>query len=83
MKTLASQYIETVWRFFFLNKVQFDFSFILLERPQKNFFTPPTAFWKCVFEGMYIWDTVIAELGMRIINNDSWFMGIKNRKIWA
>ena len=25
----------------------------------------------------------MAELGMVIINNDSLFMGIKNRKIWA
>ena len=31
----------------------------------------------CAFE------TVMAELGTGIINNDSWFMGIKNRKIWA
>ena len=38
---------------------------------------------KCVFEGMCIWDTVMAELGMGIINNDSSFIGIKNRKIWA
>ena len=29
---------------------------------------------------MCIWDTVMAELGIVIINNDSWFMGIKNRK---
>ena len=25
----------------------------------------------------------MAELGMGITNNDSWFMGIKIRKIWA
>ena len=25
----------------------------------------------------------MAELGMGVINNDSWFMGIKNRNIWA
>ena len=48
-----------------------------------NFFTPPTAFWKCDFEGMCIRDTIMAELGMGIIYIDSWFMGIKNRKIWA
>ena len=44
---------------------------------------PPTTFWKCVFEGMFIWDRVIAELGMEISSNDSWLMGIKNRKLWA
>ena len=43
----------------------------------------PTAFWKCVIEGMWIWGTVKAELGMEISNNDSWFMSIKNRKILA
>ena len=48
-----------------------------------SFFTPLTAFWKCVFEGMCIWDTVMAEIGMGIINNDSWFMGLENRKIGA
>ena len=25
----------------------------------------------------------MAELGMEISNNDSWLMGIKNRKLWA
>ena len=89
MKMLASQYIETVWRKFLhvswtvYNKFQFDVTYILLEWSQKNFFTPPTAFWKWVFEGMCIWDTVMAKLGTGVINNDSWFMGIKNRKIWA
>ena len=34
-------------------------------------------------EGVCIWDRVMAELGMWIINNDSWFMGINSRKIWA
>ena len=58
------------------------------KEPQKKFFTPPTAFWKWVFEGMSIWDTVLAELGMGIINNDSWFMDIKgqviqNLNVWA
>ena len=49
----------------------------------EEFFTQPTAFWKCVFEGMCIWDTVMAKLGMGIINDDSWFMGIKKWKMWA
>ena len=77
MKMLASQYIETVWRnvlhvsWTVKNKVKFSVSFILLDCPQKNFFTPPTAFWKCVFEGMCIWDIVMAELGMEISDNDS------------
>ena len=35
------------------------------------------------FEGMCIWDTVMAELGTGIINNVSWFMDIKDRKIWS
>ena len=25
----------------------------------------------------------MTKVGLGIINNDSWFMGIKNRKIWA
>ena len=49
----------------------------------RGFFTPPTVFWKCVFGGMSIWDTVMAEYGMEISNSDSWFMGIKRRKIRA
>ena len=57
--------------------------FILLESPKKNFFTPPTAFWKCVFEGMWTWDIVMAELGIEISKSDSLFMYIKNRKILA
>ena len=36
----------------------------------------------CVLGGMCIWDTIMAELGMEISNNDSWLMGIKSRKIW-
>ena len=49
----------------------------------EDFFTPPTAFWKCVSEGMCIWDTVMAELGIEISNNDSWLKGTKNRKFSA
>ena len=51
-------------------------SFYSIDHKKKNFFTPPTAFWKCVFEGMCIWDTVMAEVGMEISNKDSWLMGI-------
>ena len=32
------------------------------------------------FMGMWIWDTVITELGITFSNNDSWVMGIKSRK---
>ena len=60
----------------FKAKFNLIFTFILLDWTQKNFFTPPTAFWKCVFEGMCIWDTVMAEQGMEISNNDSWLMGL-------
>ena len=56
---------------------------MILELPQNNIFTTPTDFWKCVFEGMCIWGTVMAELDIGIISNDSWFMGIKNKNIWT
>ena len=49
----------------------------------EEFLHPPTAFWKCVFGGTWTWDRVMAELGMEISNNDSWFMDITNRKILA
>ena len=48
-----------------------------------EFLNPTHCLLKVCFEGMCIWDTVMAELGMGIINNDSWFTGIRNRKIWA
>ena len=49
----------------------------------EEFLYPTHCLLKVCFEGMCIRDTIMAELGMGIINNDSWFMGIKNRKIWA
>ena len=84
MKMLASQYIETVWRIFCMQAELFKTKFNLMSlsfysNDQKNFLTPPTAFWKCVFEGMFIWDTVMAELGMEISNNDSWLIDIKKK----
>ena len=44
---------------------------------------PTHSFLKVGFEGMCISNIVMAELGTGIINNYSWFMGTKNRKIWA
>ena len=49
----------------------------------EEFLYPTHCLLNVCFQGMCIWDTVMAKLGMGIINNDSWFMGIKNRKIWA
>ena len=43
----------------------------------------PLTFESVFFEGVCIWDTVVAELGMEFSNNDYWLMGIKNRKLWA
>ena len=43
----------------------------------------PLPFESVIFGGMCIWDTVMAELGMKMSNNDSWLMGIENRKLLA
>ena len=49
----------------------------------EEFLYPTRCLLKVCFEGMCIWGTVMAELDMGIIINDSWFMGIRNRKIYA
>ena len=49
----------------------------------EEFLYPTHCLSKVCFEGMCISDTVMTELGMVIINNYSWFIGIKNRKIWT
>ena len=43
----------------------------------------PLPFEGVFFEGMFIRDTVMVELGMEISNNDSWLMNIKKRKLLA
>ena len=78
VKMFASRYSETVWRNLLhvswtsLNKVQFDVTFIMLKWPQKNVFTPPTAFWKC-FLGVCAFETQLWQ-NLRHGNQQHWFL---------
>ena len=64
-----------------LFKAKFNLmSLSIYSNDQRTISSPhPLPFESVFFEGMWIWDTVMTELGIKISNNDSWFMGIHSR----